>query len=75
MSNANSASNSKKSNALSACPLCQGIFAHESWCASRDPEASYAYQIVVDASKLTTGDSLILHSLGVAWAESVPTVI
>ena len=75
MSKANFASDSKKISALSACPLCQGIFAHESWCASRDPAASYAYQIVVDASKLTTGDSLILHSLGVAWAESVPTAI
>lgn len=75
MSNANPAYNSKKGNALSACALCEGTFAHESWCASRDPQASYAYQIVMDASKLTTGDSLILHSLGVAWAESVPTAI
>jgi hypothetical protein len=75
MSNANSAYNSKKSNALSACALCGSIFAHESWCASRDPQASYAYQIVLDASKLTTRDSLILHLLAVAWAGSVPTAI
>jgi hypothetical protein len=75
MSNAYSTYNSKQHNAPSACALCEGIFAHESWCASRDPGASYAYQIVVDASKLTTGDSLILHSLGVAWAESVPTAL
>lgn len=27
----------------------------------------YAYQIVADPSKLTLGDSLILHSLGVTW--------
>jgi hypothetical protein len=75
MSNTNSAYNSKKCKTLSGCPLCEGMFAHESWCASRDPQASYAYQIVMDASKLTTGDSLILHSLGVAWAGSVPTAI
>jgi hypothetical protein len=29
----------------------------------------------VDASKLTTGDTLILHSLGVAWAEPVPEAV
>jgi hypothetical protein len=68
MSNANSAYNSKNYNAQSTCALCEGVFLHESWCAIRDPGASYAYQIVVDASKLTTADSLILHSLGVAWA-------
>jgi len=75
MSNANSVDNSKQRNALSACALCEGIFVHESWCASRDPGASYAYQIVVDASKMTTGDTLILHSLGVAWAEGVPDAV
>ncbi len=72
MSNASSAYNSKPYKAQSACALCEGVFAHEAWCASRDPGASYAFQIVVDASRLTPGDSLILHSLGVAWAESVP---
>ncbi|MGA7765540.1 MAG: hypothetical protein WCA27_04895 [Candidatus Sulfotelmatobacter sp.] len=75
MNNANFASNSKQCRAQSACALCEGIFAHESWCASRDPGASYAYQIIVDASRITPGDSLILHSLGVAWAESVPNAV
>jgi hypothetical protein len=31
---------------------------------------AYAYLIVRDASKITVGDSLILHSLGVAWMDS-----
>jgi hypothetical protein len=75
MSNANFAYDSKPYKVQSACALCQGIFAHESWCASKDPGASYALQIVVDASKITTGDSLILHSLGVAWAEFVPNAV
>ena len=71
MKNANSAYPGKQLHAQSACALCEGIFEHESWCATRDPGAPYAYQIVADASKITTGDSLILHSLGVAWAESI----
>lgn len=73
MSNANSAYKSKEYKTKAACALCEGMFAHEAWCAARDPGASYAFQIVVDASKLTTGDTLILHSLGVAWLESVQT--
>jgi hypothetical protein len=30
----------------------------------------YAYQIVVDPSKLTLADTLLLHSLGVAWTNN-----
>jgi len=75
MNNANSACHSKHLKSPSACALCEGVFAHEAWCASRDPGASYAYQIVLDASKLTLADSLILHSLGVAWATPVPTAV
>lgn len=71
MSNTNSVYNSKQTTTQSVCALCEGIFSHEAWCASRDPGASYAFQIVVDASKISTGDSLILHSLGVAWAASI----
>jgi len=70
MKNANPAYNCKQLNAQSACALCESIFEHESWCATRDPGASYAYQIVADPSKMTPGDCLILHSLGVAWAEA-----
>ena len=69
MNNTNSASayNSNSCSAPSPCAFCEGIFQHAAWCASRDPGASYAYQIVVDASKITLADSLILHSLGVEW--------
>jgi hypothetical protein len=71
MSNANSVYSSNQSKTQFACALCEGTFTHQAWCASRDPGAPYAYQIVVDASKMTTGDTLILHSLGVAWANPV----
>ena len=70
MKNANPAKGSQIKTP-SACALCEGTFAHESWCATRDPGASYAYQIIVDASKMTPGDSLILHSLGVVWTERI----
>jgi hypothetical protein len=53
--------------AQAACAHCEGIFEHEPWCATQDPRVHYAYQIVKDASKMTLGDSLILHSLGVSW--------
>ena len=55
--------------AESACPHCEGIFEHAAWCMTREPRVAYAYLIVRDASKITAGDSLILHSLGVAWVE------
>jgi hypothetical protein len=75
MNNTNSAKNNSHRKAQTACALCEGTFQHEAWCASRDPGASYAYQIVVDSSKLTEGDSLILHSLGVAWTVSVVNAV
>ena len=58
---------SNRYNAEAACEHCQGIIRHEPWCITRDPIVYYAYQIVLDASKLTFSDSLILHSLGVKW--------
>jgi hypothetical protein len=67
----NSAYFGSKYNAQSVCTHCEGIFEHEPWCATRDPRMAYVYQIVADASKITAGDSLILHSLGVAWLEAV----
>jgi hypothetical protein len=70
MKNANPAKGSQIKTP-SACALCEGTLAHESWCATRDPGASYAYQIIADASKMTPGDSLILHSLGVVWTERI----
>lgn len=73
MNNANANPNfAPHSKQQAVCALCESVFEHESWCAIRDPGASYAYQIVLDASKITPGDSLILHSLGVAWGQPVP---
>ena len=56
-------------NAASACAYCMGVQGHESWCATCDPNVNYAYQIVLDPLKITLGDSLILHSLGVTWSD------
>ena len=59
----------KQSSQDLACQLCDGIFEHAAWCATREPRVSYAYRLVADASAITLADSLILHSLGVAWGE------
>jgi len=40
----------KRYKTLSPGSLCERIFAHESQCAAQDPEASYAYLIVVAAT-------------------------
>jgi len=58
---------SNQYNAQSACEHCGGVVRHESWCITIDPEVYYAYQIVLDPSRLTVGDSLILRALGVVW--------
>lgn len=58
---------SNRYSAQSACEHCEGVVRHESWCITRDPVVYYAYQIVVEPGKLTVGDALILHSLGVTW--------
>ncbi|MGA7292917.1 MAG: hypothetical protein WBW85_10295 [Terriglobales bacterium] len=57
-------------NAEAACEHCGGVVRHESWCITLDPVVYYAYQIVADPSKLTVGDALILHSLGVIWGSN-----
>ena len=61
---------SNRFNAEAACDHCQGIIRHERWCIALDAEVNYAYQIVADSSRLTFGDILILHSLGVIWGEN-----
>ena len=58
---------SNRYNAQSACKYCAGIIRHEPWCITLHPAIYYAYQILADPSKLTIGDALILHSLGVTW--------
>jgi hypothetical protein len=62
---------SNRYNAQAACEHCEGIIRHEPWCITIHPAVFYAYQIVADPSKLTLGDALILHSLGVIWEGKV----
>jgi hypothetical protein len=61
---------SNRYHADAACEHCQGIIRHERWCISFDAEVHYAYEIVADPTRLTFGDILILHSLGVIWGEN-----
>ena len=58
---------SNRYNAAQPCEHCEGIIRHKPWCITIDPAVFYAYQIVADASKLTIGDAIILHALGVTW--------
>lgn len=58
---------SNRYSAQSACEHCGGVIRHEDWCITIDPDVYYAYQIVLDPTKLTIGDALILRSLGVLW--------
>ena len=52
------------------CKYCHSIFDHAPWCATQNSTVLYAYQIVAESSRLTEGDSLVLHSLGVKWEPS-----
>jgi len=61
---------SNRYNAEAACKHCGRVIRHEPWCIMIDPLVRYAYEILVDPSKLTLTDALILHSLGVTWGEA-----
>jgi hypothetical protein len=61
---------SNRYNAEAACEHCKGIVRHEPWCITMAATVAYAYEIVGDPSKLSIGDTLILHSLGVIWEEN-----
>jgi hypothetical protein len=61
---------SNKSSAEVACEHCEGVVRHEPWCITRSPEVLYAYGAVLDADKLTEGDRLALHALGVTWVNN-----
>lgn len=50
-----------------ACEHCGNVLQHEAWCITRNTAVRYAYQIILEPSRLTIGDTLILHSLGVTW--------
>jgi hypothetical protein len=60
---------SNRYTAESSCEHCGGVLRHESWCITVDATVYYAYQIVLDPGKLTAGDALILHALGVTWTD------
>jgi len=59
--------NSNRSTVEAACDHCGKILRHEGWCITLNPFVQYAYEIILDPSRLTIGDAIILHSLGVAW--------
>jgi hypothetical protein len=62
---------SNRYNAQAACEHCEGVIRHEPWCITLHPTVHYAYLILANPSKLTVGDALILHSLGVVWGANV----
>ena len=49
----------------SACEHCGDLPSHGALRSTQ--RFTYAYQIVLDPGKLTAGDALILHALGVTW--------
>jgi hypothetical protein len=59
---------SNRYNAQAPCEHCAGIIRHEYWCITVAATVRYAYEVVADPEKLSLGDTLILHSLGVTWA-------
>lgn len=62
---------SNKYNAQAECEHCGGVVRHESWCISLSAIVLYAYEAVLDADKLSEGDRIILHGLGVAWTGKI----
>ena len=60
---------SNRYSASSSCEHCGGIVRHEHWCITVDAAVQYAYEVVLDAEKLSLIDRLTLHALGVAWAK------
>jgi hypothetical protein len=62
---------SNKYSAEVACEHCDGVVRHEPWCITRSSDVLYAYEAVWDADKLTEGDRLILHALGVTWTGKI----
>ena len=58
---------SNKYNAEAACEHCGGVVRHEDWCITSSSTVLYAYEAVLDGDKLSEGDRIILHALGVSW--------
>lgn len=58
-----------KYSADAACKHCDGVIRHESWCITLNAAVMYAYAAILDAAKLSQGDHLTLHALGVIWQD------
>jgi hypothetical protein len=54
------------------CGHCKALLRHEQWCITQCPDVRSAWEIVLDPSKLSLHDELILHALGVAWVVQRP---
>jgi hypothetical protein len=54
----------------STCEHCGETNRHERWCITCDALVQYAYGAVIDPTKLTLTDRLILHALGVSWEKN-----
>jgi len=70
-SNATAWYHSNRYSAQAACQHCRGVIRHESWCITVNPVVYYAYEAVLDSGKLSVGDVLALHALGVVWTGQV----
>lgn len=62
-------SHSNQYHSAAACEHCDGVIRHEPWCITGNAEVYYAYDVVLHADRLTVGDHIILHGLGVTWSE------
>jgi hypothetical protein len=63
---------SNKYTAVAACPSCEGIVRHESWCISQNENVLYAWEIIANPAVMTEQDRLILHALGIVWTPMTP---
>lgn len=66
-------SRSHPEGAAGICSHCAGVTVHETWCVTRNAFVRYAYGALLDSGRLTLGDKLSLHALGVAWAGETST--
>ena len=59
-----------RNNQYSAGPICDhcaGVTSHETWCITCNALVRYAFGAASDHGRLTLGDELSLHALGVEW--------
>jgi hypothetical protein len=52
----------------SVCAHCDGVICHEPWCIALSADGGDAFWVVLGSDRLSAGDELRLHALGVAWA-------